>query len=97
MTRFSARVDEKLAFTRKVQFFGILSVVTLSLPLVILDTLIVYYLEWGSQLYITSIESGAITFAIALLNIFDNSCLCSRLSKFDEMELKRSLKMQSVV
>lgn len=77
---FSANIENKRAFTRRVQVFNLISIFTFTLPLIGLDVLILYYLEWGSQLYITCAESGGVALICGLFIIFDNCCMCSRLS-----------------
>jgi hypothetical protein len=66
------------------------SIVLYTMPLVILDGLILYYLEWGSQLFITCMESGLLALVTGFLNVFDNCCRCSRLSYIDEKELEEA-------
>lgn len=83
---FSAQIDDPVPFTRRVQLFGLISIVIVTLPLCIVDVLIIYYLEWGSQLYITCGESGAISLLIAILTLTDNCCACSRLTRYVESE-----------
>lgn len=84
--RFSAKIDDKPAFMRKIQIFSIISVFTFTLPLCVVDAIILLYLSWGSQLYITCAESAGISFICALFLIFDNCCMCSRLSYLKELE-----------
>ena len=63
------------------------------MPLIGLDVLVLYYLEWGSQLYMTCAESGGIAFISGLFIIFDNCCICTRLSNFEEREVIKQKKL----
>jgi len=76
---FSAAIETKFGFPKRIQIFGYFSIVFFSLPLIALDAVVLYYLPWGSQLYITCGESGGLALIIALLTVFDNCCACSRL------------------
>jgi hypothetical protein len=60
------------------------------------DLLVLYYLEWGSQLYITCGESGAISLVISCLTLLDNCCQCSRLSPLPDNETDEALIAKSI-
>eukprot|EP00347_Sterkiella_histriomuscorum_P010553 403375847 len=87
---FSANIDNKTDFIKKIQIFSFVSIFTFTLPIVAIDVLVLYYLQWGSQLYITCAESGGIALIGALMMIFDNCCMCSRLSYQDEKALAKA-------
>ena len=48
LERFSANIDDKPSFTKKIQVFSIVSLFTFTLPLITVDVLVLYYLSWGS-------------------------------------------------
>ena len=80
----SANIDNHQKFLRKIHVFSAINLILYTLPLIIVNILILMNITWGTQLYMTTIESVTISCINGILMVLEHCCKYNRFLHHEE-------------